>query len=83
MIRDHLDFALLVRYVSFMSWLRSSDRHHPLLDAALAGLVRGQGLMLHRFGGRPLLDRAILHISRHVGPKSAAATMEIFSDIGN
>jgi hypothetical protein len=82
-IPNQVAFALLVNSVAALVRLRVSGAGLPLLDATMVDLVHFQGGALYRFGGRPLINRAIMHIGTHVGRQGAEAAMEIFSDLGN
>jgi hypothetical protein len=77
-----LDFGLLTRLVGALMYCRATDKDWPLIDAGLVRLVVLHGRMLYILGGQGGLDRAILHISRQVGPNAAAAAMDIFASMG-
>lgn len=73
-----VDFGPLTRTVGVLMYVRANLAGWPLLDAGLVGMILTHSRMLYLLGGQRGLDRAFLHLSQHVGPAAAAATMAIW-----
>ncbi len=79
--RDSLHFAPIVNFVASLMRVRARGPLWHDMDVALSAMVLAQGHLLYRIGGRRLLDRAIIYISRHVGPQAAEATIALLGEI--
>lgn len=73
-----IDFGPLTRTVGALMYARANLTDWPLFEARLVQLVLMHSSILYLLGGQIGLDRAFLHLSRHIGPDAATTVMEIW-----